>query len=89
MPITQAALDTIRVLYTAPETLSLYGIPYQMRPGQAPRDIGVGWRSDWIWLGSPGWFGSMTVDEIALVKAFLHRVAIDIPQNPHEWTKIR
>jgi hypothetical protein len=32
-------LAKIRVLYRKPLTLALYGIPYEMRPGQSPRDI--------------------------------------------------
>ena len=31
--ITQEVLDSIRVLYCAPETLAIYGIPYWMRDG--------------------------------------------------------
>lgn len=89
MTITSQLLDTIRVLYAMPDTLSLYGIPYQMRPGQAPRDIFEKFRHEWIWLGSPGWFGSMTKAEISLVREFLTTFKNDIPQNPHEWTKIR
>lgn len=87
--ITQAKLDTIRILYCAPDTLSLWGIPYQMREGQAPRDIYERFRGDWIWLGTPGWFGTMTEREIVIVKASLNVVKDNIPQNPHEWTLIR
>lgn len=87
--ITQAKLDTIRVLYTAPDTLSLWGIPYKMREGQNPKDIREDYRGDWLWLGTPGWFGAMTSEEILLVRAFLDKFKADIPQNPHEWTKIR
>lgn len=29
----------IRVLYRAADTLTLWGIPYEMREGQAPRDL--------------------------------------------------
>lgn len=32
-------LDTIVILYRRPDTLTLYGIPYDMRPGQSPKDI--------------------------------------------------
>ena len=32
-------LSSIRVLYRQPDTLSLWGIPYDLRPGQSPRDL--------------------------------------------------
>ena len=32
-------LRDIRVLYREPDTLTLWGIPYEMRPGQQPSDI--------------------------------------------------
>jgi len=38
----QEKLDSIKVLFRAPEHLGLYGIPYEMRPGQSPGDL---WRS--------------------------------------------
>jgi hypothetical protein len=46
--------------------------------------------SDWIWLGSPGWYGALTHDEIVLVKAFVdkHRVTDSIPTYPNEWTDL-
>lgn len=38
-------MTTIRVLWRRPDTLTLYGIPYSMRPGQSPRDLYEGRRS--------------------------------------------
>lgn len=32
-------LSSIRVLYRQPDTLALWGIPYDLRPGQSPRDL--------------------------------------------------
>lgn len=32
-------LSKIRVLFRAPDTLDLWGVPYDMRPGQSPRDL--------------------------------------------------
>lgn len=38
-------LSRIKVLWRQPDTLSLWGIPYDMRPGQSPYDL---WRSTTI-----------------------------------------
>jgi hypothetical protein len=53
-------LDTIQVLYREPNTLSLYGIPYRMRPGQTPSDLARAYREH----GSlpPGYYGSPRVN---------------------------
>lgn len=37
--ITPEVLANLKVLYRSPDTLTLYGIPYEMREGQSPRDI--------------------------------------------------
>jgi len=77
MAITQKDLDTIRVLYRRDDSLELFGVPYKMRPGQGPKDIfRAGNAKGWVWLGGPGWWGSMTKGEQALVKAFLFASAI-------------
>lgn len=58
MPITSETLASIRVLYRQPDTMALWGIPYDMRPGQAPLDL---WRSRTIPDTAKltiGWFGS-------------------------------
>ena len=84
-------LSTIRVLFRAPDTLALYGLPYEMRRdiGQAPRHLWkAGQTKGWIWLGSPGWFGSMTAGRRREVEAFLSRHKDDIPGNPYEWVTL-
>lgn len=43
-------------------------------------------RFDWVWLGSPGWWGSMTAAEQALVTAWL--AGRDLPDGPCEWTEV-
>jgi hypothetical protein len=97
--ITFEILEGIRVLYRQPDTLSLWGIPYGMRPGQAPRDL---WRGcvdrgkptpppDWVWLGSPGWYGYMSAPERAVVEAFVGQLLKkdDVPNGPGEWSEVR
>lgn len=102
----KAPLSTIRILFRAPDHLSLYGVPYDMRPGQSPGDL---WRAvrdwqplplgrlggarrpnldDWIWLGQPGWWGSLTPERQAEIKAFLDKHREEIPQGPYEWSRI-
>lgn len=84
-------LAKVRVLYRQDDTLSLWGIPYEMRAdcNQSPRNIDKHWRGDWIWLGTPGWYGDMNADEKQLVKDFLTAHKDDEPQNPHEWCTLR
>lgn len=98
-------LKSIKVLFRMPDSLALVGIPYDMRPGQQPRDIWKAFRdytspkpghygskqvdiSDWIWLGTPGWFGDMTAEEVAAVKDFIAKHRDDVPGNPYEWSRI-
>lgn len=61
-----------------PPTYIGYTIP---DPGPAP---------DWVWLGTPGWFGSMNREEIELVKAFQERLRAEdlMSQWPGEWQEV-
>lgn len=103
-------LTDIKYLWRQPDTMALYGIPHELRPGQSPRDIvAAQWpcrhehatagvdltrcpprkRSgevpgDWMWLGSPGWWGTMGANERAVVETFLGSCA-DVPAGPGEW----
>jgi hypothetical protein len=82
-------LAKIRILFRDIETLALWGLPYDnLRPGQEPRHIDRRWRGDWIWLGSPGWFGGMSPEEQAAVKAFLATHREQVPTNAYEWSKL-
>lgn len=55
-------LQTIKVLWRQPDTLTLWGIPYRMREdvGQQPYDL---WKAhrDYV-LPKPGWYGSKQID---------------------------
>lgn len=83
-------LASIRVLWRQPDTMALYGIPYGMRTdvGQSPHHIREEFRKGWIWLGSPGWFGSLTPSERAETEEFLTAHAAEIPEGPCEWCPI-
>jgi hypothetical protein len=97
-------LSSIRVLFRAPDALTLWGIPYEMRPGQSPRDLWrayhewtpprPGWYGSnrpnlgWIYLGEPGWYGSTSPARVAEIKAFLTTHKEDIPDNPYEWSTL-
>lgn len=106
-------LATIRVVYLAPDTLTLCGIPYEMRPGQNPSHLWRAsrrpappttaaawehaaryphndWTDAWIYLGEPGWYCTMTREQITLAKAFEAKLkASDLmPGYPHEWSRI-
>jgi hypothetical protein len=82
-------LNTIKILFRAPDTLALYGVPYEMRPGQQPGDLWrAGRKEGWIWLGSPGWWGHLSHENQAAIKAFLAKHSDIIPNNPYEWDRI-
>ena len=79
---------TIRVLYRD-ANLSLWGVPYNLRPGQSPRHIqDAGNARDWIWLGSPGWFGGMTIAEMDEVRAYLAKLGPLVPGNAYEHSTL-
>lgn len=102
----ETPLSSIKVLFMAPDTLTLWGIPYEMRPGQQPGDLFRAHRdyvppkpghygskridlSDWVYLGEPGWFGSMSAERRAEVEAFLASIPKDAkPHGPYEWTRL-
>jgi len=90
--------EFIQVLWRQPDTMALYGIPYDMRPGQAPRDLlaknpdgSTNWSlapPSWVFLGAPGWWGNMSADRQADVQTFLNLVSDCVPQGPGEWARI-
>jgi len=96
-------LSSILVLYRD-GNLQLWGIPYKMRPGQSPRDLQRAYEEwtqpryghygapriklDWIWLGSPGWWGSMTPERRAEVEAFLAEHRDEIPMGFYEFSEL-
>lgn len=107
--------EYVKVLFRRDDSLCLYGIPYEMKPGQQPGDI---WRSirdapyrspadcwragapysqptlppeGWIWLGSPGWWGTMAREEREEIERFLAEVKDSggiIPDGPFEWSPV-
>ena len=105
-------LSKIKVLWREPDVMSLWGIPYEMRQGQSPRDLYLAewptkrpWTehygrgqpeklsrqvpSGWIWLGTPGWWGSLSSEDQAAIQAFLAGIPKDmIPSGPGEWVSL-
>lgn len=84
-------LATVRVLWRAPDTLDLWGIPYEMREGQTPYDLfksRVANHADWIWLGQPGWWGHLSGIEQTVIKAFLEKHAEHVPRNPPDFSTL-
>ena len=84
-------LRSIKILFRAPESLALWGIPYRMREGQEPSDLHRAGRTEkWIYLGGPGWYGNMSRSEQRRVKAFLRPLERRklIPGNPYEWVDL-
>ena len=45
-------------------------------------------QEDWIWLGSPGWYGTMPESEQRAVEAFLAEHKDSVPGGPYEWDRI-
>lgn len=56
----QERFASIKVLYRAPQTMALWGIPYEMRPGQQPRHLAEA--GDSYVAPPPGYYGSKQVD---------------------------
>ena len=100
------SLSKIRVLWRQPDTLTLWGLPYDLREGQSPRDLwdaptpelcwgqwaprAPGPHPGWVYLGSLGWFGSMSDAQIVEVKRFLGTLmqTDDIPNGPNEFQRL-
>ncbi len=66
--------------------------PGRMQPGQRARDVhprkpAREVPSDWVWLGTPGWYGNMTRDQVDAVKAYVRGLA-DVPSGPGEWCAV-
>lgn len=88
---TSEDLARIRVLWRRHDGgMALYGIPYPMRPGQNPRHLwDAGNTKDWIWLGQPGWWGSMPKSEITATVTFLAELPAAVPVSPGEWCDLK
>lgn len=54
-------LRSIKVLFRAPEHLGLYGIPYEMRPGQSPGNLWDSTRIQDTLKQAAGWHGATLV----------------------------
>lgn len=70
--------------------LQLWLIPYPMRRdvGQAPRHlVSAGNTHGWVWLGSPGWYGSLSPELIVECKRMHADEARDL-QWHNEWEEI-
>lgn len=81
-------LREVQVLWRQPDTMALWGIPYGMRPGQSPYDLHrAGNTRGWIWLGSPGWWGSLSRKDQEEIQSWLATLE-DIPQGPAEWVDV-
>ena len=77
------------VLWRSPDTLTLWGIPYDMRPGQSPADLFAA-----APFPRPGWYGAagraagpregwriISAGEAA-------RYGDAVPQAPDEWARL-
>jgi len=94
-------LSKIRVLYRD-VNMQLWGIPYDMREGQSPRDLQRAYEQyvpprpghygskrielGWTWLGSPGWWGSMSKARRAEVEDFLAWFKDAVPSGFYEFS---
>lgn len=47
-------------------------------------------RADWVWLGQPGWYGTLSPEMIEATKLFLEslRGLAQIPEDPAEWVDL-
>ena len=86
----------VHALYRQNISLSLFGILYELRPGQSPRDIlqgcsnrGEAFPEDWVWLGSPGWWADMPKERKEAVQAFMREHPDAAPENPGEFCELK
>lgn len=64
------------------------GIPFPAHGHYGAPGRCAGPRDDWMWLGSPGWWGSLNDDEQGEVRAFLEKHKEMVPSGPGEWSEI-
>lgn len=95
-------LKSIKIIFCAPDTLRLYGIPYDMRPGigQEPRHLWKGRTIPDTLKRAAGWGGSVLSDpgpgpdwiyldeEDPEVKAFLAEHKDNLPGHAYEWVRL-
>lgn len=83
-------LAGVKALFRQPDSLGLWGVPYEMRPRQQPGDL---WRAGntkgWVYLGHPGWWGSLERSDQEAIKAFLepYERAGLVPGSAYEWSR--
>lgn len=78
-------LNSIKTIYRD-ANLALWGIPYKMRSevGQQPRDLDRARNTKgWVYLGSPGWWGTISREDQAAIKEWF--AGIDVPGSWYEW----
>jgi hypothetical protein len=78
-------LRSIKTLYRKEHTLELWGIPQILAPGQHPRDLN---RKHWVYLGSPGWWGSLSLAKRETIEEFLGQHKGRVPMNPEEFSEL-
>lgn len=84
---TDEDLENIKVLFRSADCLTLWGLPYNLREGQSPRDLQKDWSHDWIYLGNPGWWGNLSQISIGRILIFLDSLE-DIPHGPYEFCQV-
>ena len=76
-------IETIKILYRENGTLGLWGIPYDMRPGQSPGDLkAAGNDKAWIYLG-------VYPEADLRYKAWVLSLGDIVPAYPGEWAYIK
>jgi hypothetical protein len=90
-PVTQEILDSFVYLWRENMTLALYGIPRELKhPGHFDA-FPPEHRRDWVWLGTPGWYGDVDNREKNLIARYIARMESigALPEYPNEWTDVR
>jgi hypothetical protein len=62
-----------------------------MRPGQAPRNLESHPKRGWLYLGKDGWYGSMSREDISVVKEFFKALGgyKNMPGYHYEWVRVQ
>ena len=77
------------VLWRQPDTLTLWGIPHDMRPGQEPADLFAAMPFPrYGWYGTPGRVAGPREGWRIISAGEAASYGDDVPQAPGEWSRL-
>ena len=77
------------VLWRQPDTLTLWGIPHEMRPGQSPADLFAAMPFPrYGWYGTPGRVAGPREGWRIISASEAQSYGDAVPQAPGEWSRL-